>query len=761
VKRGFSNATNWQNADAQGFQAADGQYRQQFPAGGAAQRGSAMPDNVSFDKNSRILVSTLPDDMQVLIQDLAKSPRQSYPVRTIGLDRFPMVEVADGVLDARGEQTVLQMMQDRKQLPPIIVAGESWLDGRHRVDALRRSGETSVVAIDIGKQASANDTIGKLLPESYARAQFLPDNEPRTLRDMPQSALKVLHADSDVLPKPSKKLKNATVALTLADIAEKHNGGIITSSNITPEQKLDLMQIGADEAEAALKASGKNAGNWYSTAIQAALGIAGVIYRELSDVVTARKHAVLAKEADPVRAGQFALRLPLAITSQNMTVKLNTRASNEQFNIFLKTGKFDPSIAYGEKAKSISGNLDLANVMIDELGSVLALEDFVSRTFTVRELEAEASKIAGRKITIAGRKDDIVNGAAIFGPKIGQGFLQNLMGKFDPVTIDLWMRRTWGRWTGDVVGDGVTAQRLGRLIEESRKAGRKLPDSIKRLRTTMRSMGETKTGKAKKPELTVSEDVEARLEQDSAFRKDVEAFAKQANAEFQALYRMMSDVMSPALAKKVQEAIARADKLPDQADAILSDVYRAVIREQTKVKAQLDKGWDAMSLDKKKELNAQRSPEFANLKGDNRAALIKQSKPIAKGDWLEAQHQAAGRTAKLDNPQKNAIKPAWANAAKSIVSELNPIDIPSDMDRRVITEVVNGIREELERRGLSVTNADVQAILWYPEKDLWAKLRGEKESILKQSYDDEFISIAEGLGLGKEARQVAKQIRGY
>jgi hypothetical protein len=45
VKRGFSNATNWQNADAQGFQAADGQYRRQFPAGGAAWRGNAMPDN--------------------------------------------------------------------------------------------------------------------------------------------------------------------------------------------------------------------------------------------------------------------------------------------------------------------------------------------------------------------------------------------------------------------------------------------------------------------------------------------------------------------------------------------------------------------------------------------------------------------------------------------------------------------------------------------------------------------------------------------
>jgi hypothetical protein len=587
------------------------------------------------------------------------------------------------------------------------------------------------------------------------------DDSPRRLIDMPQSALKVLHANSAELPKPAKKLTNATVALTLADVAERHNNGIITSSNITPEQKADLKILGADEGEAALKASGKNAGNWYSVAIEAALGIAGVIYRELSDAVAARSHAVLAKETDPVKAGQFALRLPLAITSQNMTVKLNTRASNEQFNIFLKTGKFDPSIAYGEKAKSISGNLDLANVMIDELGSVLALENFVSREFTVRELEVEASKIAGRKITIAGRKDDIVNGAAIFGPKIGQGFLQNLMGKFDPVTIDLWMRRTWGRWTGDVVGDGVTSQRLARLIDESRKVGRKLPDSIKRLRTTMRSMGETKTGKAKKAELTVSEDVELRLEEDTAFRKDVETFAKQANAEFQALYRLMSDVMAPALAAKVQDAIARAERLPDQADSILSDTYSAVIREQSKVKKQLDKAWDALSLDKKKEMVARQAPEFAKLKGKDKAGFIKKSKPVLKGDWLEAQHQAAGRTALLDNPQKNAIKPAWANAAKSIVSELNPIDIPSDMDRRVITEVVNGIREELERRGYNVTNADVQAILWYPEKDLWAKLRGEEESILKQSYDDEFINIAEGLGLGLEARKVAKQIRGY
>jgi hypothetical protein len=48
AKRGFSNATNWQNADAQGFQAADAQYRQEFPTESMPQQiprsAQGMPD---------------------------------------------------------------------------------------------------------------------------------------------------------------------------------------------------------------------------------------------------------------------------------------------------------------------------------------------------------------------------------------------------------------------------------------------------------------------------------------------------------------------------------------------------------------------------------------------------------------------------------------------------------------------------------------------------------------------------------------------
>jgi hypothetical protein len=48
AKRGYSNATNWQGADAQGFQAADAQYRQEFPTESMPQQipreAQGMPD---------------------------------------------------------------------------------------------------------------------------------------------------------------------------------------------------------------------------------------------------------------------------------------------------------------------------------------------------------------------------------------------------------------------------------------------------------------------------------------------------------------------------------------------------------------------------------------------------------------------------------------------------------------------------------------------------------------------------------------------
>ena len=562
---------------------------------------------------------------------------------------------------------------------------------------------------------------------------------------MPMSAVEVLHKDSAILPKPVEKRTNAEIAMQLADVAERYHGMKVTSSNITPEIEQEFVINGTDEAEAALKASGKNAANWYSTAIQAALKVAGVIHSVLTDLKVAMANPLFAREADPLEAANFALRVPLAITSQNMTVPLNARFAEEQFNIFQQTGKFDPSKKYGGKAKSISANLDLANRMIEKLGGILELRKFVDAQFTVRQLEEAASAITGTKVSIAGRKEDLVNGAAIFGPKIGQGFLQNLMGKFTPVTIDLWMRRTWGRWTGDVVGDGVTGVRMGRMIKAFRDYGKQMPDSIKRLKTVVRSTGFTEKGRPTKPELTISENVEDRLESDLDFRQEVERFAKQADSEFQKHYALMSAPMSKKLAAEVRAAMPKDPKAPTEAElAGLDKAYRKVVKEQAKIAESLDSEFSSLTNSEKKALNP-----------------VDNTKPIPKDAWIKLRHEQQKRSEKLENPEKNLLKPEWAKAAKVIVAELNPVDIPSEQDRVVISRIVNKIRETLESRGYTVTNADVQAILWYPEKDLWAKLAGKKESNLKQSYDDEFIKIAEQRGLGERARAVAKEVRGY
>ena len=46
-----------------------------------------------------------------------------------------------------------------------------------------------------------------------------------------------------------------------------------------------------------------------------------------------------------------------------------------------------------------------------------------------------------------------VYGAAALGPKIGNGFFANLYGHFEQLTMDRWLMRTWGRWTGTLLDD--------------------------------------------------------------------------------------------------------------------------------------------------------------------------------------------------------------------------------------------------------------------------------------------------------------------
>ena len=69
-----------------------------------------------------------------------------------------------------------------------------------------------------------------------------------------------------------------------------------------------------------------------------AVAVAGIVHPELNSKEIASKIEVFRKEKNPVKAAQMALRMALAITSQNLKVDANTKYAEEQFDYFKKNG---------------------------------------------------------------------------------------------------------------------------------------------------------------------------------------------------------------------------------------------------------------------------------------------------------------------------------------------------------------------------------------------------------------------------------------
>lgn len=530
------------------------------------------------------------------------------------------------------------------------------------------------------------------------------------------SALRVLYGTGG-LPIPKSERTTADVAKELKEAAIRFHGEVVTSDSITPAQRENITQQLVGEVKAALKDSG-HAGTWYTDAVEDATAAAKEVYPELNDEAAAR--ASKAGFANTKEA-ELALYTALAVTSQNNTVPLNTVFADTQFKHLLATGRFDPTLIHGAKAPAISANFEMVNTVLDKLGWS-GMRELVNKDFTVRELSEKASELAGEKIVLAGRMNDVVQGSAIFGPKIGQGFLQNLLGNFDPVTVDLWLRRTWGRLTGDVLGAGITATRLARLIDAARERGIALPESIRSFRTV------EVDGKS-----TLSARATERVEGDTTLHPDINAFAKQLFERWNENYSLLHPVTFTG------------------ADGVKGKTGGRITPEQY---AQLMDG----SLDLEGLASQIRTANNATAR---RWDALK-NKPKGKGakaEYFNRADEAAGRTVTLTNEEISSRKPEWAKAADVIVKQLKPIDAPTDQDRAVITSILADVQTRLEKEGISTTKADLQAILWYPEKDIWSVLAGKGRSKLKNSYDTEFLKLADQRGRGNEARAAVAALK--
>lgn len=174
----------------------------------------------------------------------------------------------------------------------------------------------------------------------------------------------------------------------------------------------------------------QNAIGWYDRAVKDAKAELAKLYPEIA--------------TDP--EAEFAFIWALAVTSNGLKVDKNFELAANAYEAWKANGAFPTDIGIGQAAQGINDGLALYDVLVTKLGSWKAARDFMVNRQTVKDIEAATG------IPISGEgKNETVRGAAILGPKIGNGFFSNLYGHFDALTMDRWLMRTVGRWRGTLI----------------------------------------------------------------------------------------------------------------------------------------------------------------------------------------------------------------------------------------------------------------------------------------------------------------------
>lgn len=201
----------------------------------------------------------------------------------------------------------------------------------------------------------------------------------------------------------------------------------VTADNA--ETREYLREIGMRDALAALKQNA-NAIGWYDLKTRQALAVMALVHPEI------------AKNQD----ARFALTWAMAVTSNGLKVNKNFELAEKVYDVYKKTGRMPTDIGIGTAGNAINDSLRLFNELRVAWG-MDNLRKFMQTDFTVSEITG-----ISKELKPGGEHADVtVKGAAILGPKIGNGFFSNLYGNFDSLTMDRWLVRTWGRWTGTLI----------------------------------------------------------------------------------------------------------------------------------------------------------------------------------------------------------------------------------------------------------------------------------------------------------------------
>jgi hypothetical protein len=197
----------------------------------------------------------------------------------------------------------------------------------------------------------------------------------------------------------------------------------------SPQTTDYLVRVGVKDALMALKQNA-NAIGWYDLKTRQALGIMALVHPEIAKDENSR----------------FAFVWALAVTSNGMKVGKNFELAEQAYVAYKRDGVMPTDIQAGQAQKAINKSMALFNELEEKWG-IDDLRRFMLTNFTVGEISALSKKLKPGGEHAA----TMVKGAAILGPKIGNGFFSNLYGNFDALTMDRWLVRTWGRWTGTLI----------------------------------------------------------------------------------------------------------------------------------------------------------------------------------------------------------------------------------------------------------------------------------------------------------------------
>lgn len=427
---------------------------------------------------------------------------------------------------------------------------------------------------------------------------------------------------------------------------EDLGGAPITGPSEEGDEIVSDMMV-AETIYALERDGGRDSSQWYTRSIERMIAIASVLHPEIGDDEAAAAHpSGLFRDREDARTVLFAA---MAITSQNIVVQDNMRYALEQYRAFLEDGAFRPH-SYGANGIAIENNLARFNFIFRRAGGDLRrVRRLLCLKMKMKDLQAAARRY-GIDVPAKEMADETVYGSMLFGPKVGNGFFQNLIGNHEPVTIDLWFMRLWGRYTGTLLRNEVREEAVTRLVKGLRRSL-----SSKRMRALMEREG-----------LAVDP-------------------------------------------SRVREMDARE----------LLDYAR-----------RLKLFWEKL---RRKYVSGAMSSAFH----------VRQGRPgEPKGN-----REASELKARL----------AWPGAAESIVQSLgHPVDSPRSAGlRRWIRSVCRKALSKLDERGYPMTAADMQAILWYPEKEIYARLSGRRAERLNMSYDEAMARIALEQGASPEAVQAA------